>query len=213
MTKYCRWVIILFYDKSSVFAPLFVRGVQHTLFRGNDEVLSAICWFSPRRIFGVPAVICERHPISSHARKRESRGGARKTLRCFSCGNDRLDSRFRGNDEVLSAGYCLSLRRIFSVPAVICERHPISSHARQRGGGGGRHDVGRTRLPAASRRRRMRRRSLRSCGNGGPARGDSPRLSRSPVLPVSTMALAIRPSSRFICREPVQSLDREAEVR
>ena len=34
---------------------------------------------------------------------------------------------FRGNDEVLPVHYCLSLRRLFGVPAVICERHPISS--------------------------------------------------------------------------------------
>ena len=101
-------------------------------FRGNDEVLSAGYCLSPRRIFDVPAVICERRPISSHARKRESRAAVRKTLRCFSCGNGRLDSRFRGNDGVLPAGYCLPLRRIFGVPTVICERRPISSHARKR---------------------------------------------------------------------------------
>ena len=56
---------------------------------------------------------------SSFPRKRESRGGARKNLRWFSCGNGRLDSRFRGNDEVLLADCWLSLRRLFRVPAVI----------------------------------------------------------------------------------------------
>ena len=74
---------------------------------------------------------------SSFPRKRESRGGAHKTLRCFSCESGRLDSRFRGNDEVLSADHCLSLRRHFGVPAVICERRPIFSHARKRESRGG----------------------------------------------------------------------------
>ena len=56
---------------------------------------------------------------SSFPRKRESSGGAYKTIRCFSCGNGRLDSRFRGNDEVLLGHYCLSLRHIFGAPTVI----------------------------------------------------------------------------------------------
>ena len=74
MTKFCRRGIVFIYGKSSAIPPLFVKGVRflHTLFRGNDEVLSAGCWLSLRRHFGVPAVICERRPISSHARQRES---------------------------------------------------------------------------------------------------------------------------------------------
>ena len=151
------------------------NGRLDSCFRGNDEVLSVDYCLSLRRIFGDPAVICERRPIFSHARERESRGGARKTfrcflvetedwipafervkkswrpnysssfprkresrggtrktLRCFSCGTGRLDSRFRGNDEVLLADYCLPLRRHFGVPTVICERRPISSHALSR---------------------------------------------------------------------------------
>ena len=135
MTKYCRRVVSFLYADSSASPPLFVRGDQllHTLFRGNDEVLSVDYCLSLRRIFGSPAVICERRPISSHALSRESRGGARKILRRFSCGNYRLDCRLRGNDEVWSEDYCLSLRRIFGARAVICERRPISSHARNAG--------------------------------------------------------------------------------
>ena len=95
-----------------------------------------------RQYFVIPAkerVKKSTHPAnsSSFPRKRESRGGAHQTFRCFSCGNGRLDSRFRGNDEVLSAGYCHSLRRIFGGPTVICERRPISSHARKRESRGG----------------------------------------------------------------------------
>ena len=56
---------------------------------------------------------------SSFPRKRESSGGAYKTIRCFSCGNGRLDSRFRGNDEVLLGHYCLSPRHFFGAPTVI----------------------------------------------------------------------------------------------
>ena len=61
------------------------------------------------------------HYSSSFPRKRESRGSARKTLRQFSCRDSGLDSRFRGNDEVLSAGYRPSLPRLFGAPAVTCD--------------------------------------------------------------------------------------------
>ena len=98
-------------------------------FRGNDEVLLPSYCLSPRRIFGAPVVICESLSISSHARKRESRGGARKSVRRLYCGAAGLDSRFRGNDEVLSAGYRPSLPRLFGVAAVTCEGCRISSHA------------------------------------------------------------------------------------
>ena len=146
MTKYCGRVIVFFCADSSASPPLFVRGVQflHTLESGNPEAartrLSDV--FLAETTDWIPAfehVKKSTHPAksSSFPRKRESRGGARKTLRCFSFGNERLDSRFRGNDEVLSVDYCLSLCRIFDGPAVICERRPISSHARTRESRGG----------------------------------------------------------------------------
>ena len=75
---------------------------------------------------------------SSFPRKRESRGGARKIFRRLYCRDARLDSRFRGNDEVLSVDCRLSLRRLAGVPGVIRGRHPFSSHARKRESGGGR---------------------------------------------------------------------------
>ena len=138
MTKYCRRAVGLLYADSSASPPLFARGIQflHTLESGNPEAthvrLSDV--FPAETTDWIPAfegVKKSTRPTnsSSFPRKRESRGGAHKTLRCFSCGNERLDSRFRGNDEVLSVDYCLSLRRIFGGPAVICERRPISSHA------------------------------------------------------------------------------------
>ena len=73
MTKYCGRVIVFFCADSSASPPLFARGVQflHTLFRGNDEVLSVDYCLSLRRLFGGPAVICESLPISSHALSRE----------------------------------------------------------------------------------------------------------------------------------------------
>ena len=60
----------------------------------------------PQQYFVIPAK--ERvkkskgpHYSSSFPRKRESGGGARKTLQRLCCETTRLDSRFRGNDEVL----------------------------------------------------------------------------------------------------------------
>ena len=56
---------------------------------------------------------------SSFPRKRESRGAARKTIRRLCCGIARLDSRFRGNDEVLIEFYRLLSRQFFDVPTVV----------------------------------------------------------------------------------------------
>ena len=63
------------------------------------------------------------HPVntSSSPRKRESRGGARKTRRWVYCETAGLDSRFRGNDEWLLAIFCLSPHRIVDAPDVTCE--------------------------------------------------------------------------------------------
>ena len=139
--SYCLFRCRYFRDPTFI-----VRGVRflHTLESGNPEAararLSDVFLVEPED--WIPAFERVKKSgdtanSSSFPRKRESRGGTRKTLRRFYCGNDRLDSRFRGNDEVLSVDHYLSLRRIFGGPAVICERCPISSHA----------------LPAATRRR------------------------------------------------------------
>ena len=123
-------------------APTAVKGAAgflHALESGNPEATRARLSdvFLAETEDWIPAFECVKKSgdttnSSSFPRKRESRTAARKTLQCFSCGGRRLDSRFRGNDEVLSVDYCLSLRRIFGGPAVICERHPISSHALSR---------------------------------------------------------------------------------
>ncbi len=84
----------------------------HMLFRENYR--------GRGRMFPIPSRIVIRR---RRVRKRRKTPGTR------SC--HRRNELCRGL-EVLSAGYCLSLRRIFDVPVVICERHPISSHARQR---------------------------------------------------------------------------------
>ena len=71
---------------------------------------------------------------SSFPRKRESGAAARKTNLLFSCGNAALDSRFRGNDEVLSEGYCRPLCRLFGAPTVVARslRFPRTLFRRRR---------------------------------------------------------------------------------
>ena len=56
---------------------------------------------------------------SSFPRKRESRDGARKTRRRLYCGTAGPDSRFRGNDEVLTGRHCLSLRQFFDASTIV----------------------------------------------------------------------------------------------
>ena len=59
MTKYCWRVVGFLCADSSTSPPLFVRGIQflHTLFRGNDEVLSEGYRLPPRHFFGAPTVV------------------------------------------------------------------------------------------------------------------------------------------------------------
>ena len=61
----------------------------------------------------------DRHCYSSSfPRKRESGRGARKTLRRLYCGTTGPDSRFRGNDEILSVDCRLFLRRLAAFRAL-----------------------------------------------------------------------------------------------
>ena len=70
---------------------------------------------------------------SSFPRKRESSLAVPQYNRWRVLSAPPLDSRFRGNDEAFLADYCLSPRRIFSAPVVICKNFSISSHDRERG--------------------------------------------------------------------------------
>ena len=71
----------------------------------------------------------ESRPISSHARKRESGGGRPLYRRGFSYVNAATDSRFRGNDEVLSYVYYLPPRHFFGVPAAVMRSDGFFTHS------------------------------------------------------------------------------------
>ena len=180
MTKYCRRVIGFLYADSSVSPPLFVRGIQflHTLFRGNDEELAGCVDFFTRSFAGMTKY-CWRVVVFLYADSSASPS-------LFVRGVQFLHTLFRGNDEVLSRCHRLSLRKFLICPAVICERHPISSRVQRRGetgaspgarGCGGapprngscgpkRESPSRARQPGAARA--ATRPAKSSAGNGGP---------------------------------------------
>ena len=97
------------------------RPPPDSRFRGNDEVLLAGYCLLSRRTLRRSDRHGESHPYkhSSFPRKRESLcGGSVRTPGRY-CGRPPPDSRFRGNDDVLSYGYCLPLRHFFGVPTVV----------------------------------------------------------------------------------------------